>query len=134
MEKIKLEPNTNPNPMSVFLVGANVEGQPNFMTVAWATKVHYRPPIIAASINKRQYTAEGIKQTNHFSLNIPSVEMVEKVDYCGIVSGRKSDKSKLFDIFYGELKDAPMIRQCPLCFECKVVDIYDLPLNHYFMH
>ena len=54
VEKIKLEPETKPYPMSVFLVGVNVDGRPNFMTVAWATKVHYRPPIIAVSINKRQ--------------------------------------------------------------------------------
>ena len=132
MDKIKLEPSTNPYPMSVFLVGANVNDKPNFMTVAWVTKVNYRPPIIAASINKRQYTAEGIQKTNHFSLNIPSVELIEKVDYCGIVSGRNADKAKLFDVFYGELEDAPMIKECPLCFECNLVDVYNLPLNYLF--
>ena len=33
--------------------------------------------------------------------------MVDKVDYCGLVSGRKDDKAKLFQVFYGDLKTAP---------------------------
>jgi hypothetical protein len=35
------------------------------------------------------------------------------------VGGEKVDMSKLFDIFYGALKTAPMIRECPLCIECR---------------
>ena len=35
--------------------------------------------------------------------------MVEKTDYCGLVSGGKSDKSGLFGVFYGEVKKAPLI-------------------------
>jgi flavin reductase (DIM6/NTAB) family NADH-FMN oxidoreductase RutF len=53
--------------------------------------------------------------------------MVEKVDYCGIVSGKETDKSHLFRIFYGELKTAPMISECPVTAECKVIQIIDLP-------
>jgi flavin reductase (DIM6/NTAB) family NADH-FMN oxidoreductase RutF len=55
--------------------------------------------------------------------------MIEVTDHCGIVSGRKADKSVLFEVFYVETKTAPMIRQCPLCIECKLIDIHDLPTN-----
>jgi len=37
--------------------------------------------------------------------------MVKETDYCGIVSGKKTDKAKLFENFYGKLKTAPMIKQ-----------------------
>jgi len=33
--------------------------------------------------------------------------MVTATDYCGIKSGKKVDKSKIFELFYGELKTAP---------------------------
>jgi flavin reductase (DIM6/NTAB) family NADH-FMN oxidoreductase RutF len=56
--------------------------------------------------------------------------MVEKVDYCGIVSGRKADKAGIFEVFYGEQKTAPMIDDCPICMECKVFDTIELPTNY----
>jgi flavin reductase (DIM6/NTAB) family NADH-FMN oxidoreductase RutF len=61
------------------------------------------------------------------------VDMVAVTDYCGIVSGGKTDKSKLFEVFYGELKSAPMISECPLTIECKLVQTVDLPTNTLFI-
>ena len=59
--------------------------------------------------------------------------MVKLTDYCGLVSGRKVDKGMLFEIFYGELQGAPMITECPLNMECKLVDSIDLPSNELFI-
>jgi len=59
--------------------------------------------------------------------------MVEMTDYCGIVSGNKNDKSEIFDLFYGELKTAPLIRNCPLSMECKLVEIVESGLNEVFI-
>ena len=56
--------------------------------------------------------------------------MVDKVDYCGLVSGRKADKSDLFQVFYGDLKTAPMINECPVSIECKVFETIELPSNY----
>jgi flavin reductase (DIM6/NTAB) family NADH-FMN oxidoreductase RutF len=50
-----------------------------------------------------------------------------------MVSGRKADKSKIFDLFYGELKTAPMIDRCPLCLECRLVDVREFPTNKLFI-
>jgi flavin reductase (DIM6/NTAB) family NADH-FMN oxidoreductase RutF len=55
--------------------------------------------------------------------------MVKETDYCGIVSGKKADKAKLFENFYGKLETAPMIKQCPLNMECRLIQIVDFP-NH----
>jgi len=54
--------------------------------------------------------------------------MVRETDYCGIVSGSKVDKVEVcqFSIFYGKLENAPLIEQCPINLECKVVHILDL--------
>jgi flavin reductase (DIM6/NTAB) family NADH-FMN oxidoreductase RutF len=52
--------------------------------------------------------------------------MVKVTDYVGMKSGKQIDKSLLFDVFYGELKTAPMINEAPLIHECKLVEILDL--------
>ena len=49
-----------------------------------------------------------------------------KTDYCGLVSGKDTDKSKLFDVFYGESEFAPMIEECPVCLECKTINHVDV--------
>ncbi len=122
MDKIRLEPRTFLYPMPTTLVGANVEGKPNFEAIAYAGIVNHSPPAISVASNKRHYTNIGIRANGTFSVNIPSAEMMLITDYCGITSGKKVDKSKLFEVFYGELETAPMIRECPLCMECRVID------------
>ena len=108
-------------PMPTVLVGAQVEGIPNYLAVAYCGIAHHDPPMIAVSLGKNHYTNIGIKANGTFSVNIPSEDMVEVTDYCGIVSGKKEDKSPLFTSFYGKLKTAPMIEQCPINLECRVV-------------
>ena len=39
----------------------------------------------------------------------------------------ETDKSKVFEIFYGNLEKAPMITLCPINMECRLYDIYDTP-------
>jgi flavin reductase (DIM6/NTAB) family NADH-FMN oxidoreductase RutF len=53
-----------------------------------------------------------------------------QTDYCGLVSGWETDKSGVFEAFYGELETAPMIEECPLCMECKLFDAILLPSHH----
>lgn len=108
-------------PMPVIIVGANVQGKANFLTVVWFSMVNFRPPVIAIVLNKGHYTNKGIKEHKTFSINVPSTNLLEAADYCSMVSGFDHDKSKAFSIFHGELKNAPMISECPLTAECRVV-------------
>jgi flavin reductase (DIM6/NTAB) family NADH-FMN oxidoreductase RutF len=66
-------------------------------------------------------------------VNIPSTELLEKTDYCGIVSGAKSDKSEVFDVVYGSLKTAPMIKDCPVTLECRLVQVVPLPTHDLYI-
>lgn len=133
MAKINLGPTIPAYPMPVSLVGAHVDGKPNFLAVAWFTMAGHKPPRIAISLGKGHYTNPGIKENKTFSVCLPSEDMVEMTDYCGIVSGKKTDKSEIFDLFYGELKTAPLIRECPLSMACKLVDIVESGLNEIFI-
>lgn len=132
MARIRLENNTA-IPMPVVLVGTTVEGKANFMAVGWVSRVNYQPPMIAVGINRNHHTAEGIRENKTFSVCLPGSQLVKETDYCGLVSGKTVDKSKLFTVFYGELPGAPMIEECPVCMECRLVDQLDLPTNTFFV-
>jgi len=132
MEKIQISANAFVYPMPMAIVGAIVDGKANFMPVGWISRVNFNPPMIAIALGPH-FTNKGIEQEKMFSVNIPGTSLIEKTDYCGLVSGVKTDKSKIFDIFYGDIKNAPMIRECPVCMVCKLRETVKLPTNTLFI-
>jgi len=133
MAKIELEANRVPYPMPCSLIGADVNGKPNFLAVAWFTMANPTPPYVLAAMNKAHYTNKGVKENRAFSINIPSADLARQLDYCGLVTGFKTDKSKVFETFYGKLKNAPMIQECPVNVECRLVQTVDLPKEELFI-
>ncbi|MFP3868253.1 MAG: flavin reductase family protein [Desulfobacteraceae bacterium] len=133
MEKINIGTNVSPYPMPVSLLGALVGGRINFMTVAWLARVNFKPAIMAVAVNRRHFTTPGIRENGCFSVNFPSADMLLETDYCGLVSGRVANKSGLFEVFYGELENAPMIKKCPLSLECRLIETVTLPNNYLFL-
>ncbi len=129
----QIDNNVSIYPMPVVLAGAVVAGQANFLAVGWISRVNSRPPMLAMALNKTHHTNGGVREHKEFSVNLPGVDLLEKVDYCGLVSGREADKSKLFDVFYGKLRGAPLIRECPLCLACTLVEMVSLPSNDLFI-
>jgi flavin reductase (DIM6/NTAB) family NADH-FMN oxidoreductase RutF len=120
-------------PMPVVLVGTVVNGKANFMTVGWVARANANPPMIVCGIGNHHYTPKGIAESGTFSVNLPSVDLMEKTDYCGLVSGEKTDKSSVFTVFYGSLKTAPMIRECRITLECRLVQTIPLPTNSLYI-
>jgi len=118
-------------PMPVTLVGAEVAGKANFITMAHVGIMDLNS--ISMGMAKFHHTNSGIKENGTFGVSIPSVGMVQVTDYCGLVSGKKVDKSKLFDVFYGKLKTAPMIRECPINMECRLIQTVDFPKHDVFI-
>jgi len=108
--------------MPTLLIGAVVDGRPNFMTAAWGNICNAEPPMAVVAIRRTRHTHKGIEQNRTFSINVPSADLVKEADYCGIASGAKVDKVKdcQFTVFYGKLDTAPMIEQCPINIECSV--------------
>jgi len=115
--------------MPVCLVGANVEGKANFEAIAWFTFLGSQPLMVGVVSDRRHFTNRGVRENKCFSVNVPSASLVEAVDYCGLYSGSKVDKSGVFSLFYGELEDAPMIVECAVCLECRLVRTVKLNRN-----
>lgn len=120
MKKIKLA-NRPVGPFPTILAGADVNGKPNYVTIG-ACGVVSLEPVLYISLKSTHYTTAGVKENGYFTVNIPSGEMVKKTDYCGVVSGRDVDKSKLFTSFYDDLGKAPMIKECSMNLLCKVIN------------
>jgi flavin reductase (DIM6/NTAB) family NADH-FMN oxidoreductase RutF len=118
-------------PLPVTLVGADVAGKANFITIAHVGIMDLNS--ISLGMAKSHYTNAGIKENGTFGVSIPSTEMAQVSDYCGLVSGKTVDKSNLFDVFYGKLKTAPMIRKCPINMECRLMKTVDFPKHDVFI-
>ena len=121
MEKQKLGSKPMIYPMPVTLVGADVHGKPNFMTIAFIGIVNMNPAMVAMGANPSHHTCRGIHENKTFSVNLPSKEMLEVTDYVGLNSGARKDKAGIFTIFRGVTTTAPMIEECPLNLECKLL-------------
>jgi flavin reductase (DIM6/NTAB) family NADH-FMN oxidoreductase RutF len=115
------------------ILGSHVQGKANFMALGWLTRCNFKPPMIALGVNKSNQSCNGILDNGEFSVNVPSTDMVAITDYTGLVSAKNTDKSELFEIFYGQLKTAPLIKECPINVECRVVEKVELPTNYLFI-
>jgi flavin reductase (DIM6/NTAB) family NADH-FMN oxidoreductase RutF len=115
-------------PHPTVLVGANVDGKPDFAAVAWTGVAASNPAAVTIALQPHRYSLKGIYENRTFSVNVPSADLVKETDYCGLVSGADTDKVKdcKFKVFYGNLKTAPLIEQCPINLECEVAHILNL--------
>jgi flavin reductase (DIM6/NTAB) family NADH-FMN oxidoreductase RutF len=121
-------------PMPTTLVGVTVNGKPNFLTVAHVGILnHGAPQYLSIGLGKVHYSNAGIHENRTFSICLPSEDLMVETDYCGIMTGKKTDKAALFDVFYGELKTAPMIRQCLINMELRLHDVLDFSTHDIFI-
>jgi flavin reductase (DIM6/NTAB) family NADH-FMN oxidoreductase RutF len=121
-------------PTPVTIVGALVNGKRNFLNIAHVGILNAGAPhLISIGMGKILHTNAGIRENKNFSVNILSQDQMVEMDYVGLVSGRKTDKSRIFETFFGELKKAPLIQNCPLSMECRLYDTYELKTHDVFI-
>jgi flavin reductase (DIM6/NTAB) family NADH-FMN oxidoreductase RutF len=117
------------NEERVLLVSRGKKGLPNVMAIGWGTiGILWRRPIFIVMVRPSRYTYKLIEETGEFTVNIATPELKEVVQYCGTVSGRDHNKFKekqLTAIPSKEVK-TPIIKECILHFECRVVYKNDL--------
>lgn len=120
-------------PIPITLVGANVDGKANFTTIGDLALLGINPALVCISSHRQHHTNRGILANQTFSINFPTTAMLAEVDYCGLVSGREVDKAALFEVFYGELGNAPMIQACPVNIECQVLQEFSVQHRQVFV-
>jgi flavin reductase (DIM6/NTAB) family NADH-FMN oxidoreductase RutF len=121
-------------PMPTTLVGMTVNGKPNFLAVAHVGILnHGNPQYLTIGLHSGHYSNAGIKENKTFSMCIPSEDLMIKTDYCGIMTGKKTDKASLFTIFYGKTRTAPMIEECPVTMELSLKQILEYGEHEIFV-
>ncbi len=112
-------------PGPVVLLTTSLNGKPNVMTMSWHMMIDFEPPILACVVSNRNYSFKALKKTRECVINIPTVELATKVVKVGNSSGRSIDKFEEFQLAQepASLVKAPLIPECYVNLECKVVDI-----------
>lgn len=132
--KIKLEtPLPLIYPIPIILAGAMVDGIPNYTCIGDTGLMGINPALLFISSHVNHHTNKGILDHQTFSINIPSTNLLPQTDYCGQTSGRDVNKSKLFTNFFGVLKTAPLIEECPVNIECRVVQEFSIQHRQIFI-
>lgn len=123
-------------PAPVVLVGTyDAAGNPNVMAASWVGICCSQPPCVAVSLRPATYTYSNIRQRQAFTLSIPSEDFVRQADYCGLVSGRDTDKfaaAKLTPV-RSDRVDAPYVAEFPVVLECRLVHSFELGLHTQFV-
>jgi len=123
-------------PVPVVLVTSiTKEGKPNVCTVAWAGTVCSEPPMLSISLRKTRYTYDLILAAKEFVVNVPTVDLIRATDYCGVASGRDTDKFKAAKLTLGPASKirTPIIMECPINIECVVRRVLDLGVHTMFV-
>lgn len=113
----------------LLLVSVNKQGQPNVMTIGWGTiGIIWEKPIFVVLVRPSRYTYGFIEQSVDFTVNVPPKELADAVAFCGSVSGRDRDKfkEKGLIIVPGRKVTSPIIEQCVVHYECRVVHKNDV--------
>lgn len=113
--------------VTFFLTSLSRTGRPNVMTCSWATPVSEEPPLAVVCVSKESYTAELIRQTKEFVINIPSTGLLQALWACGKVSGRDVDKFKKAGLTCRNAKKVkpPLIDGCMGFIECRLWTTFD---------
>ena len=135
MKKRSFKPGTMLNPVPVVMVSCGDVNHGNIITVAWTGIVNSDPPMTYVSIRKERYSHEIIKNAGDFVINLTTEELTFATDYCGVKSGRDTDKFKEQKLtpLPAEKVKAPLIAQSPVNLECKVKEIHEYGSHDMFI-
>lgn len=108
----------------VILVTTALKEKSNIMAMSWHTMIDFEPPLVGFVMSDQNYSFELLKKSKECVINIPTVEIAEKVVGCGNTHGSKVNKFEKFDLSPepASIVGAPLIEECYANLECRVVD------------
>ena len=136
MSKEYWKPGNMLYPVPAVMVSCGRKGEkPNIIRVAWAGTVCSDPPMVSISVRKERYSYEIIRETGEFVINLVNRELVRAADYCGVKSGRDTDKFKEMGLTAQPSRyvGAPGIGESPVNLECRVTNRLELGSHDMFL-
>jgi flavin reductase (DIM6/NTAB) family NADH-FMN oxidoreductase RutF len=106
----------------------------NIIPISWAGIIEYNPDMLYIGIGAKKYSAGVIEERKEFGFCIATVNMMKKVDQCGCCHGNEVDKFRLtsFTKFEAKEIDVSLIKECPICLECKVTEVVKVKKHKLF--
>lgn len=100
------------------------DGKNNALAVGFAANVSIEPAMVMIGIIPKNYSYDLIKESGEFVINIPTKDFEKEFYYLGSKSGRDEDKFASLDLKWenGIKVNAPLLTDCPISIECKVVN------------
>lgn len=122
-------------PIPPTLVSVGDENENNLFTVAWCGLVNTKPPMTYVSVRPTRYSYELIKRTGELAINLAPAPLAAAVDRAGVYTGRKVNKWEKFGFTREEAKfiSAPLVAECPISLECRVVEEKPLGTHNMFL-
>ena len=137
MKKRSIKPRRPVHPSPAALITSiSEDGRPNIITLGEVFNISIASPVIVGiAIAKPRYSHELITATREYVVNLPTAAMVEAVDLCGTISGRDVDKFAEFGLtpVAAEQVRPPLIAECPISLECRVVGIQEIGDHDLFL-
>ena len=124
-----------PLPAVMVSVGDS-SGRTNILTIAWTGTICTNPAMVYISVRPERYSYDIIRDSKEFVINLTTEKLARATDYCGVRSGKDVDKwkeARLTPKRAETLKYAPIIEECPVSIECKVVEVKELGSHHMFL-
>ena len=110
-----------PGPKLVTLVSCGTMENPNIITVSYTGQITDR--LIYISLRPSRYSNEVIRNNKQFAINYVGADLVKEADFCGIHSGKDTDKFKATGLTLDLEHRIPMISESPLSLECELRNI-----------
>ena len=100
-------------------------GDANPMTIGWgAVEIMWNKGIFLTVVRPQRHTFPLLRRDMEFTVSVPTKNPLKKeLAYCGTKSGRDGDKWAATGLTAapGQVVKTPIVAQCGLHFECKVV-------------
>ena len=134
-----LPPSTMLNPTPLVLVSCADPEKPetrDMVTLAWAGTINSEPPMVSVSVRKERYSHGLISASGEFVVNLVDEKMAKAVDFCGVRSGRDTDKAAETGLRYipaDGMKTAPAVAGSPVSLCCRVRQVLELGSHDMFL-
>ena len=135
MPRISFKPGTFLYPLPAVMVTSGTMESSNVMTVAWTGIICSDPAMTYISVRKERYSYDLIKENMEFCINLTTKDLAFATDYVGVRSGEKEDKFETMNLTKekASIVSCPMIKESPVCIECKVKEIKELGSHDMFI-
>ena len=135
MGRKSLKPGALTAPLPPVLVTVGEGDAANIITIGWTGILATHPARTYVSIRPERYSYSLLRRHGEFVVNLATVEMARKVDYCGIYTGAKVNKFEECGLTPVASKEVtvPSIAECPLSLECRVIEVIPMGTHDVFI-